>query len=145
MKLTKGDGFSILRRAWAVITTTGAAVLICSVAGWSQTYFEASGQTAVFKLAAGEKSNAAIRDVARLRPGSALHMATVKGGILITLSQRGFYDIAIYDMAGRQAYAAHRFNAQAVRIDTRAFAPGIYNALFRINGQNYSRRFAVSR
>lgn len=38
------------------IVMTVAAIMACVVLGWSQDYYEASGQPAVFTLAAGAKA-----------------------------------------------------------------------------------------
>jgi hypothetical protein len=147
---TKQNDARIVRRPGIVMACTAAVVLVCAMAAWSQTFYEASGKTAVFTLAPGAKVGPdAIRDRAVSRPGTgrALTMASGKGFIVVTLSslRSGLGDIALYDIAGRQAYRQHGLTSASLRLDTRRFAPGMYTVVVRIDGQNYSRRFALSR
>ena len=132
------------------ITITAAVILGCAVACWSQAYYEASGQTQVFTLAAGAKSGpAAIRggSVMGTVKNSGVNLAVTRSGILITLPsmQRGSADVALYDLTGRQIYRQRGYCGTSLRLQTQAFASGIYTALVRVDGKNYSRRFAVSR
>jgi hypothetical protein len=139
-----------VRRSAVIVAVTGAVLLGSAVAGWGQSYYEASGKTTVFTLTPGAKAGpAAIRGRAALLPGigNGIRISTVNGGILITLSfqQHCLSDITVYNMAGRQTYRQRGFSGASLRFDTRRFAPGTYNVLVRANGQNYSRRFAVVR
>jgi hypothetical protein len=132
------------------IALATAVIITCTVAGWGQACYEASGQTAVFTLKAGAKSGpAAIREGPVLHAGlnSGISLTATRGGIVITLPalQRGSADIALYDLTGRQIYRQRGFNGTSLHIETKAFASGIYTAIVRVDGKNYSRRFAVSR
>jgi TRAP-type uncharacterized transport system substrate-binding protein len=133
------------------IALAALAILTCAVAGWSQAYYEASGQTRVFTLAAGAKSGpVAIRGGSVMRTGkdSGINFAVTRGGIVVTLSaanQQGSADIALYDLTGRQIYRQHGYCGTSLRLETKAFSAGVYTALVRVDGKNYSRRFAVSR
>ena len=149
ISIKKDDSGSFLGSTF-VRACAGVALLGFAMAGWGQQYYEASGQTAVFTLTPGAKSGpASIRGKAVLYSGtqSGIRIAIVKGGIVVTLlSQRhGQSDVAIYNVAGRQVYRQCGLSGASLRFDTRRFAPGMYNVLVRIDGQNYSRRFAVSR
>jgi hypothetical protein len=146
MHSTKRNDVRIVRQA----ACAGALLLLCAAAGWGQTNYEASGQTAVFTLTPGAKIGPnAIRGnpVLRTAPLRGIDIAVVQGGIVITLSSllRGHADIAIYNLTGRQVYRQHGMNGLTLRVDTRRFTPGIYHARVRIDGQDFSRRFAVSR
>lgn len=125
-------------------------VLFGSMKILSQTYYEASGQTATFTLTAGAKSGfSAIHSSSPMRTGmnNAVTVASTKGAIVITLTvlPRGSVDIALYNIVGRQMYRHSGLNGTSLRIDTQSFAPGIYVALVRIEGQSYPRRFVVNR
>lgn len=146
----KRDDARTVRRSAVVRACAGAVLLGCAMAGWGQQYYEASGQTAVFTLTPGAKSGPSSirgRVVSRMGPQTGMRIAMVKGGFVVTLlSQRhGQSDITMYDMAGKQVYRQRGFSGSSLRFDAHRFAPGIYNLLVRIDGQNYSRRFAVSR
>jgi hypothetical protein len=131
-----------------VIITT---VILCCVAfGWGQGYYEASGQTSVFTLAAGAHSGwAAIRGKARANHEiqNAIHIAAAQSGIFLTVSsQKGaISDIAIYTMAGRLAYRQRGLHGSALRLDARFLAPGVYNTVVHVGEQTYSHRIMVSR
>ncbi len=132
------------------ITLVTAAILTCAVACWSQTCYEAIGQTVAFTLKAGAKSGpAAIRGISVMRDRlyNGISVTTTRDGILVTLPslQRGIADIAVYDVAGRQIYRQRGFNGTSLHLETRTFAPGIYAARVQVDGQNYLRRFAVGR
>jgi hypothetical protein len=129
---------------------SAAIALGYGAACWSQTSYDASGQTAVFTLTAGAKSGpASIRSgsVSRTGKGNSVTVASMRGFIVVSLpSQLRFpSDIAMYDIAGKQLYRQRGFNGASFRLDTRLLAPGIYTVIVRIDGQNFSRRFAVSR
>lgn len=150
MVLSIRDEVRTVFRSAAVVACAGAILLGGAVAGWGQAFYEASGQTAVFTLTPGAKSGpAAIRGraVSRSGKGSAIRIVAVKGGMVVTLlsPRRGQSDISIYEMTGRQVYRQRGLSGSSLRLDTRRYAPGMYNLLVRIDGQNYSRRFAVSR
>ncbi len=148
MILTKIDAlFSIRRPAILIACATAALGFAATVAG--QNYYAASGQTAVFGLTAGAKSGpAAIRGnaLSRLEPGR-LVISAVKGAIVVTLSSppRSPADIAVYDMSGKLVFHKLGFSGLIFRLDTSRLASGIYHARVRIDGQNLSRRFAVSK
>jgi hypothetical protein len=147
---TKRDNSGSFPASAFIRACAGVALLGCAMAGWGQQYYEASGQTAVFTLTPGAKSGPSSirgRVVSRTGPQTGIRTAMVKGGLVVTLlSQRhGQSDISIYDMAGKQVYRQRGFSGSSLRFDAHRFAPGMYNLLVRIDGQNYSRRFAVSR
>jgi hypothetical protein len=137
-------------RSAAITACAGFVLLGYAAAAWSQAFYEASGQTAVFTLTPGAKSGPSSirgRVVSHTGPQNGIRIAMVKGGIVLTLPslRQGRSDITIYNMAGRQVYRQRGFSGASLRFDARRFAPGMYNVLVRIDGQNYSRRFAVSR
>ena len=128
---------------------TGAVILGFALACWSQAYYEASGQTAVFALTAGAKAGPAA-----IKGGSGMH-AALNNGIKVTMSRGSIVvimpvvhqrnaDIALYDVKGRQAYRYQGYNGTSLRFDTKILAPGVYSLLVRADGQSYSRRVAVS-
>jgi len=125
-------------------------MLIGAAAGWGQAYYSASGSTAVFTLSPGAKSgpDAIRRDLAvHSGIGSPVTIASVKGFLFVSSSSQrhGLGDIALYNIAGKQVFRQHWLGAASFRCDTRRFAPGMYTVVVRVDGQNYSRRFAVSR
>jgi len=124
-------------------------MLIGAAAGWGQAYYSASGTTAVFTLTPGAKTGpAAIRqNLVRSEIGNPVAIASVKGYLVVSSSSQrhGLGDIALYNIAGKQVFRQHWLGAASFRCDTRRFAPGMYTVVVRVDGQNYSRRFAVSR
>jgi hypothetical protein len=125
-------------------------IALIAVAVWGQQYYEVSGKTQVFTLTPGAKSGpTAIRGGSVMSPGknSSINLTVARVGIVIMLpaKQQGSVDIALYDIAGRQIYRQHGYCGTSLRLETKAFAAGIYTALVRVDGKNYSRRFAVSR
>jgi hypothetical protein len=78
---------------------------------------------------------------------SGVNLSVTRGGIVITLpaKQQGSADIALYNLAGRQIYRQRGYCGASLRLETQAFAAGIYTAIVRVDGNIYSRRFAVSR
>ena len=126
-----------------------AVILGCAVAGWSQAYYEASGQTQVFTLTAGAKSGpAAIRGGSVMRTGkkSGINITVTRGGIVIRLPamHQGSVDISLYDITGRQVYRQCGTIGISLRLETQTFAPGIYNVLVHVNGQNFTRRVVLN-
>jgi hypothetical protein len=136
-------------RSGVISACAGAALCFCVSSGWSQTSYEASGQTVVFTLTPGAKASplAVIGGSGSRFGKNAVSITSARGFIVVSLSSQphGPSDISIYDMAGRQAYRQRGFSGGSLRLETRRFAPGMYNILVRIDGRNYSRRFAVSR
>jgi hypothetical protein len=127
---------------------TASVIFGFAVACLSQTYYEASGQTAVFTLKAGAKTSAIHSgSVIRSVLNSSINVTTVKGNIVVTLPalQRGLADISLYDIAGRQIYRQHGYSGTSLRLETRTFAPGVYSMLVCVDGKKYSRRVAVSK
>lgn len=132
------------------IAIIGAIIFGFVVSGWSQAYYEASGQTAVFTLVAGAKSGPAA-----IGKGPDMQ-AVLNGGIKVTMS-RGIIvvvipvayqknaNIALYDIRGRQVCRQQGYNGTSLQIETKAFAPGVYSMLVRVDGKSYSRRVAVNR
>ena len=132
------------------IAIATGAMLCFAVAGWSQAYYEASGQTAVFTLAAGAKSGpAAIHNdpVVRTEAKRGVTVSMTRGALLIVLPvyQRGNAAIALFDIAGRRIYQRSGNSDKMLRLETLSFAPGIYSLLVRVDGMIYSRRIAVGR
>jgi hypothetical protein len=132
------------------IAIIGAIIFGFVVSGWSQAYYEASGQTAVFTLAAGVKSGpAAIKGgfVARATGlNDGISVTTSRGGIVVVLPviQGGSADIALYNIMGRQIYLQQEYNGTLLRLGTKAFVPGVYSILVHIDGKSYTRLVAVS-
>ncbi len=149
---TKGNAMHSVRKPAIFMACGVAALLGLASTSWGQASFTASGQTQVFTLTPGATSGpagtAGVRDgaVSRLKPGL-ITIATVKSSILITLAPQlhGPADIAIFDVAGKQIFRAGGFDGLIFRIDARKFASGIYHARVRVDGQNLSCRFAVTR
>jgi hypothetical protein len=132
------------------IAIAAALLLSLTVTGWSQAYYEASGQTAVFTLSAGAKSGpAAIHDdpVVRAEEKRGVTVSMVRGAVLITLPvhQRGNVAIALFDIAGRRIYQRTGDSEKMLRLETRSFAPGVYSLLVRVDGMTCSRCIAVGR
>jgi hypothetical protein len=126
-----------------------ATILSCATAGWGQFYYEASGQTAVFTLAAGAKSGPVTIPggvVKHTRINSGISVIATRGGIVITLPalQHGKADIALYNLSGRQIYRQRGYIGTSLRLDIRRFAPGIYTVFVCIDGKDFSRKIAVS-
>jgi hypothetical protein len=132
------------------IVWAAAILFATAAAGWSQAYYEASGQTQIFTLAAGAKVGpAAIKGSPVLRAGmsSGISVVTMRGGMVVALpamAQRGVADIALYDIKGRQLYHRFGFTGTLLRLETKAFAPGVYNMLVRVEGKIFSRAIALS-
>ena len=131
-----------------MIIFTIATMLGGAAAGWSQAYYEASGQTQAFTLAAGAKAGpSAIKRGSDVRSGPhyGLRVIFSRGGIVVTLPgmHRGSADIALYNIKGRQVYRQIK-NGPSLRLETPLLAPGIYNMLIRFDGLIYSHRIAVS-
>jgi hypothetical protein len=121
----------------------------CAAACWSQTFYEASGQTKVFTLTPGAKSGpASIRDnfFPHAKMIGGIRVTASRGGISIVLPslRHGAADIALYNIAGRQIYRLQGYDGASLRLETRTFAPGVYSLIVRIDGQSYSRRCTVT-
>jgi hypothetical protein len=74
-------------------------------------------------------------------------VVTMRGGMVVALpamAQRGVADIALYDIKGRQLYHRFGFTGTLLRLETKAFAPGVYNMLVRVEGKIFSRAIALS-
>ena len=132
-----------------VFVWASAIIIACTVAGWSQAYYESSGQTQVFKLAAGAKvGSAAIKDVAanHLAMNNGISVLATRGSIVVTMPalQRGVADVELYDIKGRQIYRQRGINSTVVRFETKSFASGIYSVLIRGNGQIFSRMIVLN-
>ena len=127
-----------------------AAVIGCTVSGWSQSYYEASGRTAVFTLTAGAKSGSvAIRSgsaVTQVRSNIGVTVKTASSRIVVSLPalQSSSADIAIYTVAGKQIYRQRGYRGASLSLDSRQFAQGMYSVVVRVEGKSYSRRFAIT-
>jgi hypothetical protein len=148
--MKNGSIYAVHCRKVIVTAIAGAITLMGASGSFGQEFYEASGQTSIFKLAPGEKSTtSAIRNNASMKSTmeNGITIAAMKGSIVVTiLSERhGSADISIYDMAGRQLYRQNGLEGRVLRLDSRKFAPGIYNARIRINGRYYSHRFVANR
>lgn len=126
-----------------------AMLFVCAATGWSQPYYEASGQTQVFTLAAGAKVGpSAIKGgrMNRFVMNTGISVVTSRGSIVVTLPalQRGSADIAVYDIKGRQGFRQSGFHGASLRLETKLFAPGVYSLLVRVDGQSFARRVAVN-
>lgn len=115
----------------------------------SQNYFEASGQTKVFTLAAGAKSGPdAVRNTPAPRLAGA-HQAAIalsRNSIIFTqpFQSGGLADVAVYNVAGRLVFRQTGI-AGRLFLDTRRFAPGIYQARLTSAGHDITRRFVTAR
>lgn len=119
-----------------------------SITCWSQAYYEASGQTAVFTLTAGAKAGpTAIKRSPEVHAAlsSDIKVTMSRGGIVVIMpvAHQRSANIALYDIRGRQVYRQQGYNGTSLQLETKAFAPGIYNLLIRADGQSYTRRVAV--
>lgn len=134
-----------MRRIAMMITM----VLCFAIIGWSQAYYEASGQTAVFMLTAGAKAGpSAIKSspVVRTALNKGMKVSTSRGGIMIALPAfQGHADIALYDIKGRQIYRQQGLSGTPIRLETLTLASGVYSIIIRANGLNYTRRVTVNR
>jgi hypothetical protein len=130
------------------IVITSATVLCCIITGWSQAYYEASGQTTVFTLAAGAKAGpSAIKGspVVRTALNREMKVTTSRGGIMVALpALQGHADITLCDIKGRQICRQQGLSGTTVRLENRTLAAGVYSIIVRANGQRYTRRVAVS-
>lgn len=133
-----------------LFTVSTLAILICSFAGWSQTCYQATGQTAAVTLSPGSKKiPAAIHQTTPFHAGinrGAAVMST-RGEFLFSLPaiHGGVFDIFVYNVEGRLLFRQRAFNGAALQLDTRTFSAGIYTAYVQVGGQNFLRRFIVSR
>ena len=132
------------------IASITAVMLCCVASGRGQSYYEASGQTSVFTLAAGAHSGwAAIRGKAPANHEiqNVIRIAAAQSGIFITVSlQKGASaDIALYNVAGRLAYRQRGFQGSILHLDSRILAPGVYNAVVRVGEKTCSHRLLISR
>lgn len=129
-------------------TLSLAIIFGFAVASRSQAYYEASGQTAVFTLAAGAKAGPSVIKgsfVVRTALNGEMKVTTYRGGIMIALPAiQGHADITLYDIIGRQIYRQQGFSGTMIRLETRTLAAGVYSILVRSNGQSYTRRVAIS-
>ena len=131
------------------IVLVSAILMACAITGWGQAYYESSGQTQVFTLAAGAKIGpSAIKSTPALRTGinNGISVGTSRGSIVVALPalHRGVADIALYDIKGRQIYRQSGFLGTSLRLETKAIAPGVYSMLVRVDGKSYTRRVAVN-
>jgi hypothetical protein len=132
------------------IVVLGIFVLAGITAGWGQAYYEASGQTSVFRLTAGARS-----EPAAIHPGhlsravitSGVNVIHSNSSVVVTLPdvKSGRVAIAIYDIKGRRVHRRDGLTGNSVRLEARLFTPGVYYLLARSGGKSYSRHFAVSR
>lgn len=60
-------------------------------------------------------------------------------------SRSGQADIAIYNVSGRQVYKQQRISGASFRLDVRPLAAGMYNAVVKVDHQQFSRRFVVAK
>lgn len=132
------------------IAVTVIVIMACAISGWSQAYYEASGQTDIFTLAPGAKTGHSGTQAAQT-----LHRVTVsnisitvaRSGIIVALPSqlpRGSADISVSNVAGRQIYRQHGFSGRTLRFENGVFKPGIYAIRVCVDGQKYVRRFAIT-
>ncbi len=132
------------------IVWASAILFSCAAVGWCQAYYEASGQTQVFTLAAGAKVGpSAIKGSPVLRAGmnNGISVVISKGSIVValpTMVHRGIADIALYDIKGRRIYHKIGYTGTSLRLERKAYAPGVYSMLVRVEGKSFSRAIALS-
>ena len=128
---------------------TAVAIMAYAAAGWSQAYYEASGQTVVFTLAAGAKAGPSAIRAGQLRQGAAIASMEVtvsRSNIVVSLPtlQRGNADIAIFNIQGRQVYRQQGFTGKTLRLESAVFKTGMYVVRVGVEGQRYVRRFSIA-
>ncbi|MDD5673609.1 MAG: SUMF1/EgtB/PvdO family nonheme iron enzyme [Chitinivibrionales bacterium] len=76
-----------------------------------------------------------------------LKITMSRSAIIMTLpaSRSGQADIAIYNVSGRQVYKQQRISGASFRLDVRPLAAGMYNAVVKVDHQQFSRRFVVAK
>jgi hypothetical protein len=127
-----------------------AIVFSLSTAGMGQAYYEASGKTQVFTLAAGIKAGpSGIKDAHTINHSvmnTSISVITTKSAISISLLaiQSGYASITLYNIAGRQICSQRGYSGTVSRLKTQSIAPGIYNMIIRVNGRSFVHRIAVN-
>ena len=132
------------------ITLSAAVVLGLSATAFSQSYYEASGQTAVFTLKAGARTNPVVAvksKASTIKPAmSALSVAVNKTTITLVLGSGAIKtaDLAFYDVAGKLVYRQSA-SSSVVHIDVKKFGSGVFAAVVKVDGVMMTKRFAVGR
>jgi hypothetical protein len=116
----------------------------------SQSYYESSGQTAIFTLKAGAKSgplSTQSSSGSHYFSTRALSIANVNNNIVILLPSllRGYADISLCDISGRQIFRKSAFGNMPVYFNKNTLMPGIYNVSVYVDGKALSRRFLISK
>jgi hypothetical protein len=126
-----------------------AVILAYAVASWSQTRYEASGQTQVFTLTAGVKigPTAINRSISRMEKNNGINFEATMNRIVIMFSpiQPRRINIEIYNLSGHQIFQRRGYFGSSVCVETKAIATGIYTAIVCVDGKIFSHRFAVVR
>ncbi|MBL8026870.1 MAG: T9SS type A sorting domain-containing protein [Fibrobacteres bacterium] len=128
-------------------------LLLLPVCLWAQSYYETSGQTQAFTLAAGNKSawnqsvaveSAQLKAVTQVSMGITPNPST--GILRIDVDgNAGSVMVAIYNVAGKRVQNVIMNNRNAVVLENR-FANGIYFAQLHVKGkQMQTTRFLVVR
>ena len=131
------------------IVLAAGAVVFCAAMVWSQAYYEASGQTVAFNLAAGAKSGPAAIRLSFAAPGSAFREIKItqsgSGIISVTVGVTGMAaTVAVFDVRGSQVIRSAKIAGGVARIDTQRFAPGMYCVVATTGGRTISRTILVS-
>lgn len=122
---------------------------ISTAAGWSQGYYETSGQTQVFTLTAGAKAGTTgTRSGRAFSTGknTEIRVIAARGGVVVSLplSLRGTAEVALFDIRGRQVFRLTGITGTSVCIESGSFAPGVYSMLIRASGTSCVRRVALN-
>jgi hypothetical protein len=139
-----------MKRIALVIT----AVFGLAAACWGQAYYEASGQTQVFTLAAGAKAGWDVPATpvkascsSHVDPSISILTHSGKNGTRVCVSGRQEHShIAIYNAAGQRLWNREVDKSVSPFAAAVRLAPGVYFARLSVNGQTaQTTRFMVAR
>jgi hypothetical protein len=104
---------------------------------WSQQYYQASGQTRLFTLAAGAKAGpSAVLPRSQIAHSVTPHMlVTTQNGVHISiLGVQGQGRISIYNLMGKRVQSAETAGALSLTLRT-DISNGVYFARLEVNGR----------
>jgi len=121
-------------------------VLFFFTIGWTQSYHEVSGHTAVFGLAEGAKTSPEGKSI-KPAPVSGITVAVLKTEIVISLAgqARGNFDVAIHDYSGEKVYQKLGCKGSSYHIKADAFTMSTYTAYVTVDGKTFYRRFELTK
>jgi hypothetical protein len=129
------------------------SLMLLPICLWALTFYEASGQTQAFTLAAGNNSgwdqNIAVENIKTVQPGimsMTLSPNPTNGTLRIGLSGwAGAASVAIYNVEGKKVLA-FTLNNRKEKVLTHTLANGVYLARLQANGKIIqTTRFMVVR